>query len=105
MTETWLSPSRAQDGSLHVSIPGFQPPFRCDRRGNRLCGGVAIYVRNGLIASPVAFSKELEALCVELHLPGKRKAFVAVVYRPPARGASLSDFVHRLDSALVSLHS
>ena len=27
VTETWLSPSRAQDGSLQVSIPGFQPPF------------------------------------------------------------------------------
>ena len=45
VTETWLS---SKVGSSQVCIPGFQPPFRCDRSAGQRGGGAAVYVRVGL---------------------------------------------------------
>ena len=97
VTETWLFPSRVGSSSQLVQIPGFQPPFCCDRTGG--CGGgVAVYVRTGLHVTSVAMPSDLEAVCVQLHLPQRKNVYIATFYRPPSGGLPLQQFVDRLDS-------
>ena len=74
VTETWLSPSHPA-----VSLPGFQPMLRWDRSIGRRGGGVAIFVRTGISVASLVFSPELEAVCVQLHLPRHGKLFVVAV--------------------------
>ncbi|XP_053378326.1 cytochrome P450 2C70-like [Mercenaria mercenaria] len=79
-TETWLNMSVV---SADLLLPNFQPPFRCDRM-NRIGGGVAIYVREGIIASErvdLAITG-LGALWFEL-IVNKRKIILGGIYRPP----------------------
>ena len=68
VTETWLSPQRIKEGASLLNIPGYLPPFRCDRMHKR-GGGVAVFVRRGLHVSPMPLSPGLEALGIVLHLP------------------------------------
>ena len=96
VTETWLSPSHPS-----VSLPGFQPMFRWDRSTGRRGGGVAIFVRTGIPVASLVFSPELEAVCVQLHLPRHGKLFVVAVYRPP--DANAINFVTALEAALDGL--
>ena len=96
LTETLLSPSRAQEGSSCVNLPGFQPPY-CDRIGHR-GGGVAVYVCEGLHVVAVDLPSQLEAVGVEIHSP-KRRVCILAVYRPPSGDLALSDFIRTLDSA------
>ena len=49
ITETWLKPKHLNSSLV---LPGFLPPFRCDRPSTR-GGGVAIYVRRGLAAQHI----------------------------------------------------
>ena len=62
VTETWLSPQRIKEGASLLNIPGYLPPFRCDRMHKR-GGGVAVFVRRGLHVSPMPLSPGLEAPC------------------------------------------
>lgn len=80
LTETWLSDNVKTDDLL---LPNFQPPFRCDRI-NRIGGGVAIYVKEGLNVNlrPELSKIGLEALWVELKY-NDRKCLVGGIYRPP----------------------
>ena len=82
VTETWLSPQRIKEGASLLNIPGYLPPFRCDRLHKR-GGGVAVFVRRGLHVSPMPLSPGLEALGIVLHLPKNKKLNVISVYRPP----------------------
>ena len=58
-------------------------PFRCDRK-NRLGGGVAIYVREGLYSNERTYLEvdELEAIWLELNV-NLHKYLVGGLYRPP----------------------
>ena len=96
VSETWLSPSRAAS-SAPVIIPGFHAPFRRDRPSGTRGGGVAVFVRSGLSVSSVSLPSELEAVCVQLHLPKRKSMYIAAVYRPPSGGLPLTDFVDKLD--------
>lgn len=79
-TETWLSPT-INNEDLHIQ--NFCEPFRCDRR-DRVGGGVAIYVREGVIARerPDLSLNGLEALWVEITIQHK-KLLIGGIYRPP----------------------
>ena len=83
-----------------MNIPGFQPPFRCDRLHSR-GGGVAVYVRTGLNAVLSDAKSSLESVSLVLHLPGKRKVSILAVYRPP--NSDCSSFLSDLDATLSSL--
>ena len=100
LSETWLSSSRAKAGANVINIPGFQPPFRCDRLHSR-GGGVAVYVRTGLNAVLSDAQSSLESVSLVLHLPGKRKVSILAVYRPP--NSDCSSFLSDLDATLSSL--
>lgn len=63
-----------------------------------------MYVRKGLNAVPVPLEGQMEAICVELHLPSRKNVYVLAVYRAPSGGASLPDFVSDLDSVLANLN-
>ena len=68
VTDTWLT---SKLGSSQVCLPGFQPPFRCDRSAGPRGGGAAVYVRVGLPANSVYFHDQLESACVTVHLPNR----------------------------------
>ena len=79
-TETWLS---VNDSNDYILIPGFNPPFRCDRT-YRQGGGVAIYVRHDIhvVERPDLSSTGLECVWVEI-AANSRKILVGGIYRPP----------------------
>ncbi len=95
VSETWLK------ACSKISLPGFQPPFRCDRKTGQRGGGVAIFVRIGLPVNSVKISSELEAVCVEVHLPKRLRAFIAAVYRPPK--SKLPEFISSLESVVDNM--
>ena len=84
VSETLLSSTRAGIGSASVNLPGFQPPFRCDRSraSGHTGGGVAFHVRSGISVVSVDFSSELEAVCVELRLSSRKALHVIAIYGP-----------------------
>ena len=102
LSETWLSPSYAKNGSSLLDLPGFQPPVRCDRTQRR-GGGVAIYVRRGLPITCMPINSQLEAVCLKIHINQRKFIYVVSLYRPPKGPLSSSDFVHCLQSSLDSL--
>ena len=64
-----------------IIIPGFQPPFRCDR--DRGWGGVCVYISDYIAASRRRDFEdpELEMVCLEIH--DAPKTILIVLYRPP----------------------
>ncbi len=102
LTETWLSSSNAKPGCSNLNLPGFQPPIRCDRVHKR-GGGVAVYVRRGLTATPVSFPDILEAVCLKVLLPQRKFLHVVAIYRPPKGNVSPAEFVSYLESAVDSI--
>ena len=82
VTETWLNPDRVKEGASLIHIPGYSPPFRCDRIGRR-GEGVAIFVRHGVNASTIQLPPQLEAVGVQLQLQKKKMLNIVSVYRPP----------------------
>jgi hypothetical protein len=79
-TETWLNKNISNE---ELFIQNFQPPYRCDRIG-RTGGGVAIYVRDNIIAIERSdlFVNGLEALWLEVKI-SQRKILLGGIYRPP----------------------
>ena len=79
-TETWLSPNIPDDD---IHIPNFCSPFRRDRL-NRVGGGVAIFVKNGLhaVERQDLYINDLEAVWIELHTNHKT-ILIGGIYRPP----------------------
>jgi hypothetical protein len=80
LSETWL---HSQISDTQIDIPGYQEPFRKDRKDKR-GGGVCAYVTNNLLANRL---KDLEPvnsdlLWIELSIQNK-KVIVGVGYRPP----------------------
>ena len=105
VTETWLNPDRVKEGASLIHIPGYSPPFRCDRIGRR-GGGVAIFVRHGLNASTIQLPPQLEAVGVQLHLQKRKMLNIVSVYRPPdGKRHQLEQFIYDLDSILKDLLS
>jgi len=80
-TETWLSNSTISDD---IIIQNFDPPLRKDRIG-KSGGGVAIYIRSGILATRRHDLElpGLEALWVELSIQHK-KFLIGGFYRPPS---------------------
>ena len=66
-------------------------------------GGVAVFVRSRLSVFSASLPSELEAVCVQLHLPKRKSMYIAAVYRPPSGGLPLTDFVDKLDDVLDNL--
>ena len=100
VTETWLNPDRVKEGASLIHIPGYSPPFRCDRIGRR-GGGVAIFVRHGVNASTIQLPPQLEAVGVQLQLQKKKMLNIVSVYRPPdGKRHQLEQFIYDLDSIL-----
>ncbi len=81
----------------------FSTTVRRDRTSGARGGGVAVFVRSGLKVTSVVLPSDLEAVCVQLHLPKRKQVYVAAIYRPPSGGLPLSVFISRLDSALDNL--
>lgn len=87
VTESWLNNaiSDAQVAMLSYTV------LRVDRRG-RIGGGVALYVRDGLVARVLSSSEPLpstdvpEFLITEVWSPSQPKLLIAIVYRPPSVG-------------------
>ncbi len=98
ITETWLTSSHR---SPH--LPGFQPIFRRDRDSGRRGGGVAIFVRSGIHVTVKNFAPELETICLEVHLPRRKKLLLVTAYRPPKSDQNVSDFISSFETALDSL--
>ena len=103
VAETWLSQERIKEGASMINIPGFLPLFRRDRTKKR-GGGVAVFVRFGLIVSPLQLCSDLEAVGIELHLPKKRKLNIISDYCAPSGNLEeLSSFISNLDTVLTNL--
>ena len=75
--------------------------FRRDRSTGQRGGGVAVFVRSGIPATSLVFSSDLEAVCVQLHIPRHGNLFVVTVYRRP--DANATNFIDSLESALDRL--
>ena len=100
-TETWLNQS-ITDAKLR--IPNFKLPFRCDRK-DRIGGGVAIYVRESILATTRSDLQinNLEALWVEIHID-HRKILIGGIYRPPdSNNTQWLNMEQSLDQALDGL--
>ena len=62
ITETWLKPTVPNSS---VMLENFKEPFRNDRTGDRVDGGVMIYVRNSL---PSKRRNDLELQTINIHM-------------------------------------
>lgn len=96
-TETWLRPDISNDD---ISITNYQAPVRYDRP-DRIGGGVAIYVKEGLTFS---FRSDLsvngvEGVWIELSV-NKRNFLIGGLYRPPnANGQQWTLLEQSIDQA------
>ena len=91
LTETWLK-DEIHDNDL--KLINFKTPYRKDRGGERMGGGVLIYVRD-IIPSKRRQDLEvvnIECLWVELTI-NKKKILFGVFYRPPDSGAEAWDLI------------
>ena len=80
LTETWLNQSIQ---NTELILPNFQPPFRRDQK-DRIGGGVAIYVHEGIHAKErTEFNVNgTESLWIELVF-GERSILLGGIYRLP----------------------
>ena len=77
-----------------VGIDGYEIK-RCDR--DRHGGGVACYIRKGLVFNPREnFSTDIENIFFDIQLPKSKPILVGVVYRPP----TASRFLDKLTLAI-----
>ena len=81
LSETWLS---ALTPTSYINLNGFYLASRRDRQDRR-GGGVAIFVRNHLIVSPLSLSSSTNIECtgVQIALSKRRKLNIITAYRPP----------------------
>ena len=80
-SETKLKPYKL---STCFDIDGFQAPFRKDNDSNG-CGGIIVYVRNGINAKRRVDLETYNIACIWLEITvGKSKPFlIGNIYRPP----------------------
>ena len=101
ITESWLSPD-ILDAEVERQIPGFRI-IRADRI-DRICGGVAAYLRNDIPGDTVdSFDNGIcEVLLLKLHI---QNHYVAIFYRPPGttKFNQFKEALDWLDSKLTSL--
>ena len=78
--ETWVS---EEDDLYDYNIDGYQP-IESKHRHNvkRRSGAVAIYVKNGIEFSPIAFDTDIECKILEIKISDDDVKLVCVVYRP-----------------------
>lgn len=102
LTETWLNPSNVEC----YSLPGYTMEARC--RINKIGGGVALMIRNGLNYQPrndlSEFCDVIESLFIEIpssETSSCRNFIIGVIYRPP--GGNIDDFNNLLSGILEKL--
>lgn len=80
-SETWLNDSHTYDT---IKLLNYQKPFRRDRGGEKMGGGVIVYVKENLsvVRRPDLEDDELEGIWLQLKLNGK-KILYASFYIPP----------------------
>ena len=86
--ESWLSDL---DTDLSVALPGFQLPFRKDRKTKG--GGVCVYISNqisGTLRQDLSHP-DLELLWVEIKPNTKQSLLLGCCYRPPQCAHSFYD--------------
>ena len=97
--------------SKFFKTEGFQMPFRKDNENN-CCGGIMVYVRNGINARPRDGLETNGISCIWLEMtPEKGKSFsIGNMYRPPDsriefsdRFESFIDYVFRDDKEVILL--
>lgn len=96
ITETWLRPDTPSDSYL---IPGYTL-LRSDRSTNEVGGGVAMYIKDGVVFEQRCLSGDVdpgvEYLCVVLRWKG-RSLGICIVYRPSyVRYTRLAALFHSL---------
>jgi exonuclease III len=102
MSETWL---HDQIDSTKIKIPGYQKPFRKDRKDKR-GGGVCAYVTNNIIANRLTDLEPTDSdlMWIELSIQ-RKKVIVGVCYRPPGQNceeanAFMDDFRQSLTQVM-----
>ena len=88
--ETWLGDL---DTDMSIALPGFQAPFRKDRKTKG--GGVCVYISDqiaGTLRSDLNHP-DLEVLWVEVKPNPKRSLLVGCCYRPPQCDRSFYDYL------------
>ena len=96
VTETWLS-SSIPDSTVCNPLPGYSV-LRRDRKADRMGGGVAVLVRDG-VCSRRRCDLELWPEEVWIEFPGRCKSLLlGCVYRPPS--PDVSEYLSSLDTTL-----
>ena len=102
--ESWLNESIADD---LIHVPGYQSPFRCDRKSRR-GGGVCLFVRDHFPVRCIVGL--LPPLCIESVwvFLSTLKLIILALYVPPGLSASqyyeIIDFINRsADEAFYSV--
>ena len=92
-TESWISPNISNED---IKITNFNAPYRNDRV-ERLAGGVAIYVKDGLQSQnrPDLISGNVEAVCIEVSFKNN-KCLISGFYRPPNTGTNYWDLIEAM---------
>jgi exonuclease III len=90
LNETWLGDTtKSQD----ISLKGYQPPIRKDRKENNF-GGIMIYVRNSIpfIRRKDLELEQIESIWVESEIY-KKKNIIGTFYRPPNAIATMWEYI------------
>ena len=92
-TETWLKPNVP---NVSLSISNFKEPYRFDRIGDKIGGGVMIYVKSSI---PSKRRRDLEVPtleCVWVELTvHNTKILLGLFYRPPDSNVLIWDLINQ----------
>ena len=93
ITETWLKPNVP---NVSLSINNFKEPYRFDRIGDKIRGGVMIYVKSSI---PSKRRRDLEVPtleCVWVELTvHNTKILLRLFYRPPDSNVLIWDLINQ----------
>ena len=97
-SETWLKPDISDS---EIGLPGYSI-IRMDRE-NKVGGGTAIYVRDGIPFKTHSelMCKDLENCMTEISRAKSKKLFICCIYRAPNN--PLENFLNRLNSIILKL--
>ena len=93
ISETWLTENVSDD---QIILPGFGPPFRCDRQGGRRGGGVCVYIRENLACTliPDLDAPRLRGECERLFIKIKGTDIIlTALYVPPNLSRSEQEII------------
>ena len=97
-SETWLKPDISDS---EIGLPGYSI-IRMDRQ-NKVGGGTAIYVRDGIPFKTHSelMCEDLENCMIEISRAKSKKLFICCIYRAPNN--PLENFLNRLSSIILKL--